>query len=195
MVSQVFRVCQWAEGDGEIFREGFPEKVTSHQIYEEWAKVSHASTGKFRDGRDRKPTDRKREASKVIAVRGRGMDETLNDVIENRRRRVWKKNKWSWRVMWLGTATQKTKQTNKNLMQWLRRTSMCMDQEPSRVLKAKMSCDWVCILENCPQVPWKPEVNVQFSKEDNEPGNTGRRCLLGSLSSVGFTEICLISIL
>lgn len=45
-----------------------------------------------------------------------------------------------------------------------------------------------------PQVLWKSEVNVQFSKDDNEPGESCRRCFLGSLSSLRFSGSCWISI-
>lgn len=158
------------------------------------AQFIQVSTGKNQGGGDRAPTDRQEEASKIIAVRGK----------------VWMKL-WraslSLRIVEGGCgrradeagelcadSTMKNK-TNKSSMQWLIRTLMCVNQGASRCFKAETSGDWICILENFPQVPWKPEVNVQFSKEDNEPGSACRTCVLGSLSSVRFSRIRVISVL
>lgn len=61
----------------------------------EEAKFIQANTGKNQDGGDGETTDRKGEASKIIAVRGKGMDENLKGItkFENCRRQVWKKSK------------------------------------------------------------------------------------------------------
>lgn len=144
---------------GIIFRKGFPEKSSSNLL----------------SGDKNNEQNLDRQVQEGFEMEGKGTHwekgRSLKDYCSYNKRYRWISEGHN--LVWkLGggcgrraeEAGEPRGDCNIKKVDAVARTSTCRD--PLECFKVETWCDWICIVGKSPQILWKPEVNVQFSKED-----------------------------